>query len=360
MIRRPLRILVVDDTVLYRKVLSETLAQIPDVEVVGTAINGKIALSKIVQLQPDMLTLDFEMPEMDGLEVLRQVRILHPNLKVVMVSAHTKEGAAVTLKALELGALTFITKPDCNNPLESRDALLSQLTPIVQEIAARTLLTQSVSDSDHPPQQIPNDSTIKNRPHTLPSSRIQVVAIGISTGGPNALAEVIPLLPKNLPVPVVIVQHMPTHFTAVLAETLNQKSALNVVEAVDSMPLEFGTVVLAPGGKQMRVVNKSGKPHIEINDDPPENHCQPSADYLFRSISQVYGSAALGVIMTGMGADGTLGLRLMKRKGAQVIAQDEQSCVVFGMPGEAINAGVVDLIVPLNQIANEITKRVRT
>lgn len=354
-----LRVLVVDDSVLYRKVLSDLLSNIPGVEVVGTATDGKVALAKIPQLKPDMMTLDFDMPVLDGLDVLEHVRIDHPDLKVVMVSAHTKEGAAITLKALELGALTFVTKPKTENPLESKNVLLDQLLPVVKEIMAqiapshpfvnkgRTISQPFVCDAG--PEKITSQAG---------SGRIQIVAIGISTGGPKALAELIPCLPEDLRIPVVIVQHMPSKFTAALAESLDRKSVLKVVEAENNMALTRGTIFIAPGGKQMKVVHVSGKPMLEINDDPPENHCQPSVDYLFRSISKVYGKHALGIIMTGMGCDGVLGLRLMKRLGAQVIAQDKQSCIVFGMPGEAINAGVVDQVLPLNHIATEIVKRV--
>ncbi|MFH2092760.1 MAG: chemotaxis response regulator protein-glutamate methylesterase [Pseudomonadota bacterium] len=346
--KRLLRVLVVDDSVLYRKVLSNVLSNIPGVEVVGTATDGKVALAKIFQLKPDMLTLDFDMPEMNGLEVLEHVRIDHPDLKVVMVSAHTKEGAAITLKALDLGALTFVTKPKTENPLESNTILFDQLLPVVQEIMA---------------QIQPSQSTIIDAAPRKPISRtgtgcIQIVAIGISTGGPKALAQLIPCLPEDFRIPVVIVQHMPSEFTAALAESLDQKSALKVIEAENGMELMPGTVFIAPGGKQMKIVHVWGKCMLEVNDDPPENHCQPSVDYLFRSVSKMYGKHALGIIMTGMGSDGVLGLRLMKRLGAQIIAQDKQSCVVFGMPGEAINAGVVDYVVPLNQIATKILQRV--
>ncbi|MFH2059127.1 MAG: chemotaxis response regulator protein-glutamate methylesterase [Pseudomonadota bacterium] len=346
--KRLLRVLVVDDSVLYRKVLSDVLSNIPGVQVVGTATDGKVALAKIPQLKPDMLTLDFDMPELDGLEVLEHVRIDHPDLKVVMVSAHTKEGAAITLKALELGALTFVTKPKTENPIESKNVLFDQLVPVVKEIMAQVQLSPSTF-SDAAPEKVTSPAGV---------GRIQIVAIGISTGGPKALAQLIPCLPEDLRTPVVIVQHMPSDYTAALAESLDQKSALNVIEAENSMELKRGIVFIAPGGKQMKVVHVSGKYMLEVNDDPPENHCQPSVDYLFRSISKVYGKNALGIIMTGMGSDGVLGLRLMKRLGAQVIAQDKQSCVVFGMPGEAINAGVVDCVVPLNHIATEIIQRV--
>ncbi len=356
---RLLRVLVVDDSVLYRKVLSDVLSSIPGVEVVGTATDGNVALAKIPQLKPDMLTLDFDMPELDGLMVLENVRVDHPDLKTVMVSTHTKEGAAITLKALELGALTFITKPRTDNPLESRTVLFDQLLPVVKEVRAQIHpLQHSVNKSRAISHPFNNNAAIKQTTSRAVSGRIQIVAIGISTGGPKALAQLIPCLPEALRIPVVIVQHMPSDFTAALAEFLDQKSALKVVEAENNMALTRGTVFIAPGGRQMRVVSVSGKSMLEINDDPPENHCQPSVDYLFRSISKVYGKHALAIIMTGMGSDGVLGLRLMKRLGAQVIAQDRQSCVVFGMPGEAINAGVVDQVVPLDHIATQIIQRV--
>lgn len=358
MAKQPLRILVVDDSVLYRKVLSEVLAGIPGVEVVGTATDGKVALAKIAQCKPDMLTLDFEMPEMNGLEVLEHLRRDHPGLKVVMVSNHTREGAGITLKALALGALTFITKPAGANPLENREALLAQLAPIIREIKTQVLPAASLARGENrgAPSFSGRAVNIKPPPPEQPG-RIQIIAIGISTGGPNALAAVIPHLPGDLRVPVVIVQHMPSQFTTALADSLDQKSALKVIEAVDGLELEPATVYLAPGGRQMKVILAAGKFRLELSDDPPENHCQPSVDYLFRSIAKIYDNHALGIIMTGMGSDGVLGLRLMKRKGAQVIAQDQQSCVVFGMPHEAIKAGVVDCIIPLDQIAPEIIKR---
>ncbi|HKJ99346.1 MAG TPA: chemotaxis response regulator protein-glutamate methylesterase [Desulfotignum sp.] len=354
-----LRVLVVDDSVLYRKVLSEVLSSMPGVAVVGTATNGKVALAKIGHLKPDLLTLDFDMPEVDGLMVLERVREDHPDVKTVMVSTHTREGAAITVKALELGALTFITKPKTKNPLESRTVLLDQLVPVVKEIRAQKHALQHPVNKD---QALSPPFTSNAAPGkiTCPAAggRIQIVAIGISTGGPKALARLIPCLPEALRIPVVIVQHMPPDFTAALAKSLDRKSAVKVIEAENNMPLARGTVFIAPGGRQMKVVTVSGKTMLEVNDDPPENRCNPSADYLFRSISKVYGKHALGIIMTGMGSDGVLGLRLMKRLGAQVIAQDRQSCVVFGMPGEAINAGVVDRVVPLDQIAAEILQRV--
>ncbi|MEW6519405.1 MAG: chemotaxis response regulator protein-glutamate methylesterase [Thermodesulfobacteriota bacterium] len=378
MTARKIRVLVVDDTVLYRKVLSDILARIPDVEVVGTASNGRIALAKIEQLQPDLLTLDFEMPEMDGLTTLRELQRLKLDVAVVMVSAHTSEGAAVTIKALEGGAFDFIAKPDSSSLEQNRESLLRQLRPVIQSVSTRKLLRAALRGTRAPvapvppapgrpaaggPEAKPAVAPPAPEPARIvpaaPAGRLAVVAIGVSTGGPNALAEVIPKLPAAFRVPVLIVQHMPPVFTKALADSLNQKSALNVVEARDEEQLLPGKVYLAPGARQMKVVKKAAGEFLQLTDDPPENHCRPSVDYLFRSVAAVYGNRALGVIMTGMGSDGVKGLQLMKRQGAQVIAQDEASCVVFGMPMEAIKAGVADVIMPLQQIAAEITSRIR-
>ncbi len=376
---KKVRVLVVDDTVLYRKVVSDVLAMIPEVEVVGTANNGKIALAKLEQLKPDLMTLDFEMPEMDGLATLLELQKIKSDVAVVMVSAHTSEGAAVTMKALERGAFDFIAKPDGSSLEKNRQALLSQLKPVVQSVATRRLLRPALAGPARPGVQGPAATPVRltpavpPRPHLTsqpamaaapvrplqPAGRVAVVAIGISTGGPNALAEVIPRLPKNLRVPVVVVQHMPPVFTKALADSLDQKSLVKVVEAQGDERLEAGHVYIAPGGRQMKVVKKAAGEFLQLTDDPPENHCKPAADYLFRSVSSVYGNRALGVIMTGMGADGVKGLRLMKQQGAQVIAQDEESCVVFGMPMEAIKAGVTDVVMPLQQISAEIVNRVK-
>ncbi|RJX27309.1 MAG: chemotaxis response regulator protein-glutamate methylesterase [Desulfurivibrio sp.] len=378
MTARKIRVLVVDDTVLYRKVLSDILAGIPDVEVVGTASNGRIALAKIEQLQPDLLTLDFEMPEMDGLTTLRELQRLKLDVAVVMVSAHTSEGAAVTIKALEGGAFDFIAKPGSSSLEQNRESLLRQLRPVIQSVSTRKLLRAALRGTRAPaapvppapgrpaaggPEAKPAIAPPAPEPARIvpaaPAGRLAVVAIGVSTGGPNALAEVIPKLPAAFRVPVLIVQHMPPVFTKALADSLNQKSALHVVEARDEEQLLPGNVYLAPGARQMKVVKKAAGEFLQLTDDPPENHCRPSVDYLFRSVAAVYGNRALGVIMTGMGSDGVKGLQLMKRQGAQVIAQDEASCVVFGMPMEAIKAGVADVIMPLQQIAAEISSRIR-
>ncbi|MFA6900748.1 MAG: chemotaxis response regulator protein-glutamate methylesterase [Desulfurivibrionaceae bacterium] len=362
--QQPLRILVVDDTVLYRTIVSEILSAIPGVEVVGTAAHGGIALAKIAELAPDLITLDVEMPVMDGLATLKHLRNIKTKVLVVMVSSHTLQGAAITLEALQLGAYDFITKPDGDDQQKSLEILASKFRPIINAVMAQKILRQTLDGVD--PKTICALKPVLAVPPTLgatphPTGRIELVAIGISTGGPNALADLLPRLPADFPVPIVIVQHMPKLFTGALAESLDSKCAIRVVEGVSGQPLETATAYIAPGGRQMRVAKGHGlSPYfLEITDDPPENHCQPSADYLFRSVAAVCKGQALGVIMTGMGCDGTLGLRLMKRHGAQIIAQDQASCVIYGMPMEAIKAGVVDVVLPLSDIGAEILRRLK-
>jgi len=373
MTTEPIRVLVVDDTSLYRKLLSDVLQQIDGTEVVGTASNGTIALAKVTQCHPDLLTLDVEMPAMNGLETLRRLRDVAPQVGVIMVSAHTTQGAKITMEALDLGALDFITKPEGKDPAQNMADLRRQLHPLLSTFRTRKqvkslLRSPNGSLSRRPTAEAEVGSTLPlpvepvtprlTAPPT--GGRIEIVAIGVSTGGPQALAQLIPKLPGHLGVPIVVVQHMPPMFTAALAESLDRKSALTVVEGQHEQILEPNTVYIAPGGKHMKIVRRGAQqyPCLLVTNDPPENHCKPSVDYLFRSVAQGYGNRALGVIMTGMGADGTLGLRLMKRQGATVFAQDEASCVVYGMPMEAIKAGVVDTVVPLEQLALAVCQRV--
>ncbi len=345
-----LRVLVVDDTIMYRKVLSDIFNSLPGVEVVGTAANGRIALSRVERLKPDLVSLDVEMPELNGLETLRELKKNYPATGVVMVSSLTRSGASVTVEALHNGAFDFITKPADGGPAQNAAELTGQLAPIVEAFQAK--------QNGDVPLRKPETSPVVRTAAT--AGPVEIVGVGVSTGGPNALPKVLAPLPADFRVPVVVVQHMPAVFTAALAETLDQKSALHVVEAQDGMVLEAGTVYLAPGGKQMKLVRTSplNPVRVAVTDDPPVNHCKPAVDYLFRSLAQIYQGRALGVIMTGMGNDGTLGLRLMKRVGARVLAQDQATSTVFGMPAEAIKAGVVDQVLPRESLAAEILKSV--
>lgn len=355
-----LKVLVVDDTVVYRKIVSDVLVELPNVQVVGTAHNGKAALLKVQTLKPDLLTLDIEMPEVNGLEVLVELQKTAPHVGAVMLSTLTSEGGVMTMKALELGAFDFIPKPQSGTMAANKIAVQKALEPILAAFSRSQRTFGRLPRSRPPARIVRQNKPAKTTPpsptfaaQTRPSS---IIGIGISTGGPNALAQLLPRLPADINVPVVIVQHMPPMFTKSLAKSLNQKCVLDVHEAVDGEPLIPNAVYIAPGGKQMKIVaGADGKQRIiKITDDPPENSCKPSVDYLFRSIAEMYVGRATGVIMTGMGSDGSQGLRQMKRNGAFVIAQNEASCVVFGMPKEPIEAGIVDVVAPLNGIASAV------
>ncbi|MDH3347932.1 MAG: chemotaxis response regulator protein-glutamate methylesterase [Desulfobulbaceae bacterium] len=363
---KKLKILVVDDTIVYRKAVSDILSELPGIEVVGVAHNGKIAMSKIKTLKPDLLTLDIEMPEMNGIEVLEQLPTTSPNTHAIMISTLTTEGGDMTMKALELGAFDFILKPNATNAEDSKKQLRTLLIPLIK--AFRTshinLLKKSTASKL---RSIPTSKLQTTQPgkpsypkNKIARSKSEIVTIGISTGGPNALAKMLPKLPGNLGVPIVIVQHMPPIFTQSLANSLNQKCALDVKEAKHGEPILNNTVYIAPGGKQMKLMaSADGKNRlIKITNDPPVNSCKPSADYLFHSVADYYVGRATAVIMTGMGSDGTSGLEHLKQKGAFIVAQDEKSCIVFGMPKAPIERGLTDSIVSLNDIAAEIIKSV--
>ncbi|MCG8563482.1 MAG: chemotaxis response regulator protein-glutamate methylesterase [Desulfobacterales bacterium] len=366
---KTLKALVVDDTIVYRKIVGDVLKEIPGVEVVGAAHNGKIALSKIASLKPDLITLDIEMPEMNGIEVLQALQDQPDAPTIVMLSTLTHEGSEMTIKALELGAFDFVPKPEAGKMADNLLAVKDALTPIVNtlkrqkttsfRIRERITQASSTPPATRPAKAVPKPSrpVVSSRPRT---SKSEIVGIGISTGGPNALTRMIPMLPKDFKAPILIVQHMPPMFTASLANSLNKKSALEVKEAQDGDTIRPGLVLIAPGGKQMKVVAGADglSRKIKITDDPPENSCKPSVDYLFRSIAQHYVGRSTGVIMTGMGNDGSRGLVRMKENGAVVIAQDQASCTVFGMPKEPTETGVADVVAPLDKIAGEILKTV--
>jgi two-component system, chemotaxis family, protein-glutamate methylesterase/glutaminase len=366
-----LKVLVVDDTAVYRKIVSDVLSELPGVEVVGVAHNGKIAMSMIALKRPDLLTLDIEMPEMDGLQVLQRINTDALEVGSIMLSSLTQKGGEMTIKALELGAYDFIPKPQEGSMEENKKMIRSSLAPMITAFKRRKDIKNILHGIGGPPvsKRSPRSLVDEQDVGDQPSKRFiagraeksDIVAIGVSTGGPRALAQVLPRLPSDIGVPLLIIQHMPPMFTQSLAASLNAKSAVAVKEAVDGEPLQKNTVFIAPGGKQMKVeAATDGKMRtIRITDDPPENHCKPSADYLFRSIAYHYVGRATGVIMTGMGSDGNLGLKLMKRNGATIIAQDEETCVVYGMPKEPVETGTADVVVPLDRIAGEIIKTLK-
>jgi two-component system chemotaxis response regulator CheB len=375
-----LRVLVVDDTIVYRKIVSDVLAEIPGVTVVGTANNGKIALSRILSLKPDLITLDVEMPEMNGLEVLELIRRDNIATEAVMLSNLTVKGGELTIKALELGAFDFIPKPQSGSMAENKTAITNLLAPIVKTLQKKKETRIRIRERIHggrpdipssppsppPPQPSrPEPRVVSQKPVTQVSGQrhpAEIVAIGISTGGPNALARMMPMLPADLNVPIVIVQHMPPIFTLSLAKSLNDKCRITVKEAQHGDILEPNVAFIAPGGKQMKIaIQAEGrKKVIQITDDPPINSCKPSADYLFFSVATLYPGRATGVIMTGMGSDGSKGLHLMHSNGSGIIAQDEETCTVFGMPKEPIESNIADVVAPLDRIAEEIVRSVRS
>ena len=364
-----LRVLVIDDTILYRKVVADVLGELPGVVVVGSAHNGKIAMKRIAELKPDLLTLDIEMPEMDGLSVLRKIATEAPHVGAIMLSAYTREGSKMTMKALQLGAFDFIPKPQNKNIQENRAELKKAIAPMIKAFARLREVRRILKGKQK--NAVQGSTTARkispeNRRTSTPSASIQttprsrIVTIGISTGGPVALAHFLPELPAGLGVPLLIAQHMPPVFTESLARNLDRRCAIKVKEAVDGEKVVPDTAYIAPGGKQMKVANdvfKNAK-IIRITNDPPENGCTPSADYLFRSVAEHFGGNATGVIMTGMGSDGTCGLQQMKKKGAFIIAQDEASSVVYGMAKKPVELGIVDVVAPLDHMAEQIRRTV--
>jgi two-component system chemotaxis response regulator CheB len=364
-------VVVVDDTVVYRKIVSDVLSELPFVEVVGTAHNGKAALVKVASLKPDLLTLDIEMPEMNGLQVLEELRKQGSEVGAIMLSTLTVEGGSMTMTALELGAFDFIPKPQSGNMAGNKEAIKKALEPMLKAFARKKNIHNILKGKS--PLTTPGPASrrlsISSRQTggfsasgAIRKSKSEIVAIGISTGGPKALAEMLPKIPAGIGVPILIVQHMPPVFTQSLANSLNPKCQIAVREAQNGETIEPNTAYIAPGGTQMRIeAGSDGKKRvIKITDDPPENSCKPSVDFLFRSVAHHYVGRATGVIMTGMGSDGSKGLRQMKDNGAIVIAQDEASCVVFGMPKEPIESGVADVVAPLDRIAAEIVKTIKS
>ena len=367
---KPLKVLIVDDTIVYRKIVSDVLFDLPDVEVVGSAYNGKAAITKIDSLKPDLLTLDIELPEMNGLEVLEIIKDKGLDVGAVMLSTLTHEGGEMTMKALDLGAFDFILKPQEGNMAENTQTLKKAIVPILKAFARRNEIkhllngkieSKTVNKED---KHLSKSDQVVQRMNAITGrlrQKAEIVVIGISTGGPKALAQMMPSLPSNLGAPILIVQHMPPMFTTSLAKSLDAKCSIEVREAKDGEPVLSNVAFIAPGGKQMKIVaGADGKTRvIKITDDPPENNCKPSVDYLFRSIAHHYVGRATGVIMTGMGSDGFLGLELMKRTGSIIIAQNDETSVVYGMPKKPIDAGIVDIIAPLDMIASEICLTVK-
>ena len=368
--RPRLRVLIVDDTVLYRRILSDVVASLDEADLAGTAANGRLALARLEQDPVDLVLLDVAMPEMDGPEALRSIRRRFPGTSVVMVSGANLSAAEITVRCLEQGALDFVHKPENTDPDANRRELRDKLRPLLRHELTRRNLGRGPGPGPAPRPAGPGTEPRQAGPAVPPARpprlaevprRVDVVAIGVSTGGPNALLEVVPRLPADFPLPVLLVQHMPPLFTASLAAHLDQKAAVAVREAQDGEPVLPGRVYLAPGGRHMVVRRQAGEAGagplvIGLNDQPPEHSCRPSVDVLFRSLAAQCEGNLMAVVMTGMGSDGCEGVRAMKRRGCLCLTQSEASCVVYGMPLAVDEAGLSDEQVPLDRLADRIVQ----
>jgi two-component system chemotaxis response regulator CheB len=342
---QPIRVLIVDDSAVIRRQLTDILAADPEISIAGAVGSGQMALAAIPDLKPDLVTLDIEMPGLDGIQTLVAIRRLDTRLPVIMFSTLTGPGAAATVEALARGASDYVTKPAHAGSRESaRMGVRDELIPKIKALCgARTKFRATrpalVAPAHHP-------------------TRIDLVAIATSTGGPNALGELMPQFPHDFPVPIVIVQHMPALFTKLLAARLDAAAKLRVQEGREGAELEPGEVWIAPGDYHMTVLRQGTKCVLGLNREPQENSCRPAADVLFRSVAASIKENALGVVLTGMGTDGTRGALAMRAAGGALIVQDEASSVVWGMPGSVVAAKLADQICPLNAVVPEILRRV--
>lgn len=338
-----IRVLVIDDSAFVRQALSRMLGAAADIEVVGTAVDGKDGLEKVLALRPDVVTLDVKMPRMGGLEALKQIMSECP-VPVLLLSSLTSEGADVTLRGLELGAMDFVDKSSVQGHMN--------LLSLADELQAKVRALASV-----PRSRLGSAPTAPRSPALLPAPHeraVEVVVIGTSTGGPPALQAIIPRLPEGLASAVLVVQHMPVGFTRSLAERLDARSDLSVREAVDGDPVLPGQVLIAPAGQHMKVRKRGGQVRIWLDDEPRAALHRPSVDVLMTSVAKAYGPRVLGVVLTGMGSDGVEGLRAIKEAGGRTFAESEETCVIYGMPKAAVEAGVVGQSIPLTRMADEI------
>ncbi len=353
-----IKILVVDDSAFMRKALSMMLESDPAIKVIGTARDGEEGVEKVRRLKPDLVTMDIEMPRMDGLTALREIMLKNP-VPVMMISSLTTEGAGATLDALEMGAVDFIPKQLSYVSLDIikiKDEMLTKIKNIARRKNAILAGLMRFSAAGKC-RSTGNGKPAAKRPLSpghKHHARVEIVTVGASTGGPPALQQIIPRLPANLPAATLVAQHMPPTFTTSLAERLNNLSRVTVKEAEDGDPVEPGTVYIAPGGKQMTVWRTARTAHIIVEDGPPDVLYRPCVNVMMNSVARYYASNILAVILTGMGSNGLEGARLVKEQGGVVIAQDEQTSVVYGMPKAVIDARLADSILPVDEVAAEI------
>jgi two-component system chemotaxis response regulator CheB len=352
-----IRVLIVDDSVVMRRLVSEVLSADSGIEVAGWAAHGRLALAKIPQVNPDCITLDVEMPEMDGIATLVEIRKTWPRLPVIMFSTLTERGAVKTIEALSRGATDYVAKPA--NVGNVNDSILKVREELIPKIKVHCAIQRRLPQPPSPVSAAPLATRSSTVSHPL--LPCDLVCIAASTGGPNALTSLLSGFPKSLSVPVAIVVHMPPIFTKCFADRLNEACALTVQEAQDGQRVEPGQVYVAPGGRHMELVRRRAgvglSIEVKLTSDPPENSCRPAADVLFRSASKL-GAAVLGVVLTGMGSDGLRGARLIAEAGGRVLAQDEASSVVWGMPGAIVQDGLAEKVLPLDSMAAAIVQRV--
>lgn len=347
---RRIRVLIVDDSVVMRRLLAEAIASDPDMEVAGYAANGRIALALMDQVSPDLVTLDVEMPVMDGLATLKAMRTAGHSLPIIMFSTLTERGAEATIDALALGASDYVAKPaGTGDYTTARDRICEALIPRIKALCRKSRPTLPAQFSS---------SRQKMLPHKKWTEPVSLVAIGSSTGGPNALAQLLPTIPHDFPAPILIVQHMPPAFTRFLAQRLTSLCQLPVEEAEEGSALKPGTISVAPGGYHLLVKGRELQTRMHITQDAPENSCRPSVDVLFRSAAQSFAGRTLGVVLTGMGQDGLRGCEALASVGGEIIVQDEATSVVWGMPGFVAREGLADAILPITEVGPHIVQRV--
>lgn len=342
------RLMVVDDSAFMRKIVSDAASKVTGVTVVGTARNGLDAIENIERYRPNLITMDVEMPKMNGIEALKIIKRDHPEIEVIMLSSHSREGSLVTMEALALGALDFIEK--------SSDR--GDLSAITKQLEAKLLLAELITKPKELRDRVKEPSVQKRETVTASSfdyRKVKALVLGASTGGPKVLFQIIRQLPKELNLPVFIVQHMPKGFTKSFAERMDGDSELRVLEAEEGMVVEKNTVYVAPGDFHMTV--ESGK--ISLNQKAKLHGVRPAADFLMESVARSYGGHVLAVILTGMGKDGAAGLMSIKEQGGHVLAQNRETCVVYGMPGYAVSSGVVDEVLTPDEITERIRRIVR-
>ncbi|WP_435768360.1 protein-glutamate methylesterase/protein-glutamine glutaminase [Nocardioides sp. SYSU DS0651] len=344
-----IRVLVVDDSALVRRLVTTALGQATDIEVAGVARDGLEAVAMVEEIKPDVVTLDIEMPNLDGLGALTRIRERHPRLPIIMFSTLTERGATATLDALSRGASDYVTKPSNTGQIaDGIAAIRDQLVPRIRALAGMRRLTPATAAP-----------VVRRQRPAAPAAAVQALLIGCSTGGPDALARLLPRLPADLGVPVVVVQHMPPVFTTMLAQRLDKVSALTVREAADGDAVRAGEVLLAPGDFHLRLRKTGGQVHVALDQGPQENFCRPAVDVLFRSATEIYGGGVLATVLTGMGQDGLAGARDLAAAGARILVQDQESSVVWGMPGAIAGAGLADDVLPLETLGDRITSTVR-